>query len=143
MEIKDILTLINAVSESRLSSFTYEEGGIKLSMEARCQAVTVQNEDNEPVNKIKKEEENPSKEEKRLVITSPMVGTFYASGEDGMEPFVAVGEAVKKGQVVGIIEAMKLMNEVESPFDGVIEAILVKNKDMVGYGQELMRIKPM
>lgn len=75
------------------------------------------------------------------VITSPLVGTFYSSSSPDADPFVKVGDTVKKGQVLGIIEAMKLMNEIESEYDGVVEAILVKNEDVVEYGQPLFRIR--
>lgn len=75
------------------------------------------------------------------VVVSPLVGTFYASSSPDAEPFVKVGDHVKKGQVLGIIEAMKLMNEIESEFDGVVEAILVDNEGVVEYGQPLFRIR--
>ena len=75
------------------------------------------------------------------VVLSPLVGTFYSSSSPDAEPFVKVGDTVKKGQVLGIIEAMKLMNEIESDFDGVVEAILVNNEDVVEYGQPLFRIR--
>lgn len=75
------------------------------------------------------------------VITSPLVGTFYNASAPGAEPFVKEGDTVKKGQVLGIIEAMKLMNEIESEFDGVVEAVLVSNEEVVEYGQPLFRIK--
>lgn len=75
------------------------------------------------------------------VITSPLVGTFYASSSPDADAFVKVGDTVKKGQVLGIIEAMKLMNEIESEYDGVVEAILANNEEVVEYGQPLFRIK--
>lgn len=75
------------------------------------------------------------------VVTSPLVGTFYRAPSPEAEPFVQVGDAVKKGQVLGIIEAMKLMNEIESEYDGVVEAILVENENVVEYGQPLFRIR--
>jgi len=74
-------------------------------------------------------------------IISPMVGTFYTAPKEDADPFVSVGDTVKKGQVVGIIEAMKLMNEIEATCDGVVEKILVENKKMVGFGDELMLIR--
>ena len=74
------------------------------------------------------------------MIVSPLVGTFYASPAPDAENFVKVGDHVKKGQVIGIVEAMKLMNEIESEFDGVVEEILVSNEDTVEYGQPLFRI---
>ncbi len=75
------------------------------------------------------------------VVVSPLVGIFYSASSPDAEAFVKVGDRVKKGQVLGIIEAMKLMNEIESEYDGVVEAILVKNEDMVEYGQPLFRIR--
>ncbi len=74
------------------------------------------------------------------VITSPLVGTFYLAASPKEEPFVKVGDSIKKGQIVGIIEAMKLMNEVESEFDGVIKEILIGNEEVVEYGQPLFRV---
>lgn len=75
------------------------------------------------------------------IVASPLVGTFYNSSSPDAEPFVKVGDTVKKGQTLGIIEAMKLMNEIESEFDGVVDAILVGNENVVEYGQPLFRIR--
>ena len=75
------------------------------------------------------------------IVASPLVGTFYNSSSPDAEPFVKVGDAVKKGQTLGIIEAMKLMNEIESEFDGIVEAVLVGNENVVEYGQPLFRIR--
>lgn len=74
------------------------------------------------------------------LIKSPLVGTFYAAPAEDAEPYVKVGDSVKKGQVLAIVEAMKLMNEIESDFDGEIAEIYVKNQDAVEYGQPLFRI---
>ena len=71
------------------------------------------------------------------IIKSPMVGTFYRSSAPGTNPFVEVGQAVKAGDTVCIIEAMKLLNEIESDHDGVIKAVLVENGQPVEYGQPL------
>jgi acetyl-CoA carboxylase biotin carboxyl carrier protein len=75
------------------------------------------------------------------LITSPFVGTFYRAPSPEAPPFVDVGQSVRKGQVVCIVEAMKLMNEIESEFDGKILEILVKNAEHVEYGQPLFRIE--
>ena len=75
------------------------------------------------------------------LITSPFVGTFYRAPAPEAPPFVDVGQNVRKGQVVCIVEAMKLMNEIESEFDGKILDILVKNAEHVEYGQPLFRVE--
>ena len=82
----------------------------------------------------------PAERASDLVVTSPLVGTFYASASEGGDPFVKAGDPVKKGQVLGIVEAMKLMNEIESEYDGIVEAVLIGNGQMVEYGQPLFRI---
>lgn len=71
-------------------------------------------------------------------VKSPMVGTFYRAASPGAKPFVEIGDTVKKGQPVCIIEAMKLMNEIESDADGVVKAILVENGQPVEYGEPLI-----
>ena len=73
-------------------------------------------------------------------MKSPLVGTFYAAPSPEAETFVKKGDTVKKGQVLGIVEAMKLMNEIESEYDGVVEDILIGNEDTVEYGQSLFVI---
>ncbi len=75
-------------------------------------------------------------------VDCPLVGTFYSASSPEADPFVRVGDCVKKGQVLGIVEAMKLMNEIESEYDGVVEAVLVENETTVEYGQPLFRIRP-
>ena len=76
------------------------------------------------------------------VIKSPIVGTFYRSSEPGAKPFVEVGEVVRKGQVLCIIEAMKLMNEINADCDGEIVRVYVENGQAVQYGERLFAIKP-
>ena len=75
------------------------------------------------------------------IVKSPMVGTFYTKSSPTAEPFVTVGSTVKKGDTLCIIEAMKLMNEIESEFDGEVVEILAKDGEMVDYGKPLFRIK--
>jgi acetyl-CoA carboxylase biotin carboxyl carrier protein len=74
------------------------------------------------------------------IVKSPMVGTFYRAGAPGAKPFVEVGDAVKAGQTICVIEAMKLMNEIEADKDGVVKAIMVENAQPVEYGEPLMMI---
>jgi acetyl-CoA carboxylase biotin carboxyl carrier protein len=77
-----------------------------------------------------------------LEVKSPMVGTFYKSPEPGAKPYVAVGDRVAKGQIVCIIEAMKIMNEIESEYSGIVREILVEDAQPVEYGQVLFKIDP-
>jgi acetyl-CoA carboxylase biotin carboxyl carrier protein len=79
---------------------------------------------------------------KFLEVKSPMVGTYYSAPEPGANPYLAVGDRISKGQVLCIIEAMKIMNEIESEFDGVVKEILAQNAHPVEYGQVLLRIDP-
>ncbi len=85
--------------------------------------------------------ETPADDSHHKKLVSPMVGTFYAQSSPDKPPFVKVGDKVKKGQTICIIEAMKLMNEIESEHDGEIVKILVGNEEMVEYGQPLFLIK--
>ena len=81
-----------------------------------------------------------SPKSKYLEVKSPMVGTYYGAPEPGAKPYLAVGDRISKGQIVCIIEAMKIMNEIESEFDGVVKEILAQNAHPVEYGQVLLRI---
>ena len=76
------------------------------------------------------------------IVKSPIVGTFFRAAEPGAPPFVDVGTTVKKGEVLCIIEAMKLMNEIESEYDGEIVKVYVENGQPVQYGEPLFAIKP-
>ena len=88
--------------------------------------------------------EAPKAEQKSkfLEVKSPMVGTYYGAPEPGAKPYLTVGERISKGQILCIIEAMKIMNEIESEFDGVVKEILAQNAHPVEYGQVLLRIDP-
>jgi acetyl-CoA carboxylase biotin carboxyl carrier protein len=77
-----------------------------------------------------------------LEVKSPMVGTFYSAPEPGAKPYVSVGDRVQKGQTLCIIEAMKIMNEIESEFAGVVKEVLAQDAQPVEYGQVLFRIDP-
>ena len=173
MKIDEIMTLIQAVSDSTLTSFELIEGDTKICLKRekeKSKIVTVAAPAVDPADTAQMVsaaagmagavpvpaaaqapapapaggEEAASENGDAAagnVVTSPLVGTFYAAASPDAEPFVKVGDTVKKGQVLGIIEAMKLMNEIESEYDGVVEAVLVKNEDVVEYGQPLFRIR--
>ena len=80
--------------------------------------------------------------ESLLEVKSPMVGTFYAASEPGAKPYVSIGSRIEKGQVLCIIEAMKIMNEIESEFSGVVREVAVQDAHPVEYGQVLFRVDP-
>ncbi|MEO0254899.1 MAG: acetyl-CoA carboxylase biotin carboxyl carrier protein [candidate division WOR-3 bacterium] len=90
---------------------------------------------------VKEKEEIKEREDKFYYITAPLVGTFYRAPAPDAEPYVEVGSHIKPGQVVCIIEAMKIMNEIESEVDGIVREILVKNGEPVEYGQKLFKIE--
>ena len=147
MELKNIIKLIHTVSESALSSFTLEEGDMKISLEARRDIQTVNISEGNPqisaaVNVIPSAASTPEPEiAAGNLIKSPLVGTFYNAPSPDAKAFVQAGDMVKKGQVLGIVEAMKLMNEIESEFDGIVEEVLIGNEQMVEYGQPLFCIR--
>ncbi|MFT8349804.1 acetyl-CoA carboxylase biotin carboxyl carrier protein [Clostridium saccharoperbutylacetonicum] len=94
------------------------------------------------MNELEKSENKTIIEDKNLkVITSPMVGTFYSSASSESEAFVTEGDTINKGKIICIIEAMKLMNEIESDANGVVIGCLAKNGQMVEYGQPLFKVK--
>ena len=139
MEFDKIVKLIHAVGESGLSEFSFEEGALKISMRGgEKQGKTV--EFLPKAVEIKEEIKEKPTAITGKTVKSPLVGTFYAAPSPEAETFVKKGDTVKKGQVLGIVEAMKLMNEIESEYDGVVEEILIGNEDMVEYGQPLFII---
>ena len=85
--------------------------------------------------------ENQSEEEEYKTVKSPMVGTFYSKSSPDAKPYVEVGSKVKKGDILCIVEAMKLMNEIESDFDGEVVEVCVNDGEMVDYGKPLFKIK--
>ena len=154
MEMEKMIELIDAVSKSDLTVFKYEEEGIKLHLSKKENTCYVTENLSAPVNavttsaaEIKKAAEGDqisgtSAEEIPVgnVVDSPLVGTFYAAPAEDAESFVKVGDRVEKGQTLGIVEAMKLMNEIESDYSGTVAEILVNNQEGVEYGQPLFRI---
>lgn len=147
MEIKDIIALMEAVSDNGLTCFELEKDNTKLVMK-REKKLSASGYPEMPAKAAKEVSQKaelgsapiPEGVASDNVVTSPLVGTFYSSPSPDAEDFVKAGDRVKKGQVIGIVEAMKLMNEIESEFDGVVEAVLVKNEETVEYGQPLFRI---
>lgn len=155
MEYKDIKKLMDDVGNSKLSEVEIEfPDGTKVSLkknEVKEKIITEPVAVSAPVveNKVQNVTSNnvstnEVKEEKKVegnVVKSPMVGTFYAKSSPTAENFVRIGSKVKKGDTLCIIEAMKLMNEIESEYDGEVVDILVENEEIVDYGKPLFIIK--
>jgi acetyl-CoA carboxylase biotin carboxyl carrier protein len=163
MDLEDIKQILSLVREHDLSEFELEREGFKLRVRkasaqvampvqtvpmpmpmpmpvASPMPVPVAAPSGAPVNPAAAPEETVGGVE-LAVIKSPIVGTFYRTPEPGARAFVEVGDVVKKGQVLCIIEAMKLMNEIESDCDGEITAIYVENGRPVQFGDRLFAVK--
>ena len=151
-EYNEIKKLMDDMGNSKLTELEIEfPDGIKISMKKEdakklsSPAPTIVPQAGPPMNiiqaqapvEVKKEETKPDGN----IVKSPMVGTFYSKSSPTSEPFVKIGSKVKKGDTLCIIEAMKLMNEIESEFDGEIVEILAKDDEMVEYGQALFVIR--
>ena len=147
MDLKKIAGLVKIIEESSFKEFSYEDEAVKIKMSkldhppvvaagvpAAPMAVGVPA---APAAAAEAEAE----EDEPLFITSPIVGTFYSAAAPDVPAFVRVGDQVKNGQTVCILEAMKLMNEIQAEFDCEIEAVLVSNEQKVEYGQPLFRVK--
>ena len=154
MDYKEIKKLMDDMGNSKLDELEIEfPDGVKISMKKNgTREVIVEPhviEASAPISVpvVKPQEEKGmvtvegQKDEEYKIIKSPMVGTFYASSAPDKEPYVKVGDKITKGQVVCIVEAMKLMNEIESEFDGEIVEICIKNEDVVEYGMPLFKVK--
>ena len=145
MNVEQIVELIQAVSASSIGELNYEEGNLKISLKKEDNKTVLTSAEPvscavpKPMVVSETKAELPAADEK--VIKSPLVGTFYAAPAENAEPFIKVGDQVQEGKVLGIVEAMKLMNEIESEFDGVIEKILVENGETVEYGQPLFVVR--
>jgi acetyl-CoA carboxylase biotin carboxyl carrier protein len=146
MELDEIKELMGLLKETDVTEIQIEKEGIKLKIKREKngvqadvpQAAVIQQR-NEPV-AVPVEAEVPEKPQH--VVPAPIVGTFYRAPAPDAAPFVEVGSRIKKGQILCIIEAMKLMNEIESDAEGVITKILVENGKPVEYGQALFVVEP-
>ena len=147
MEYDKIKQLMEDMGKSNIEELEIEfPEGMKISMKKNVavapvqQQVVAQQPTNIPVIQTTQPVEEEPKEEYKE-IKSPMVGTFYSKPSPDKEAFVKVGDKVKKGQVVCIIEAMKLMNEIEAEFDGEVVEVCLNDGDSVEYGKTLFKLK--
>ena len=140
MQIEEIIKLIETVSKNNVDSLNYATDSEKIVIKKNKTKLVAGEVQTVPVTQSVNFEATNTEDAAVAAghtITSPLVGTFYSSPSPDAPSFVNVGDRVKKGQVIGIIEAMKLMNELESDFDGVIKEILVKDETVVEFGQPL------
>lgn len=145
MELDEIKQIIELLKDTDITELQIEREGSKLKIkrEKFLSSFEVMPHTKQPPAAESKEPKKATAEQGKLVtITSPIVGIFHRAPSPESPPFVEVGNTVKKGQVLCIIEAMKLMNEIESDTDGIISKILVENGQPVEYGEPLFLIEP-
>ena len=139
-ELDYLKQLANVIDTNNLSELCIEDNGKKIILKKEyCSSEIIQNPIIESAIANEETEENIISDT-RVPITSPMVGTFYASPSPDKEPYVKVGDEIKAGDTVCIIEAMKLLNEIESEISGKVVEICVENGQTIEFGQTLMYI---
>lgn len=148
MDLRKLKKLIELVEESGISELEITEGEEKVRInrgvptnQPQINQITTHRQIHQSSSGLvdtPSTDNNPKIEGK--LINSPMVGTFYTSSKPGADPFVKVGSKVKTGDILCIIEAMKLLNEIQSDYDGEIIEVLVENAEPVEFGQPLFRI---
>lgn len=155
MNINEVKELIELINTSELAYFEYKSGDSHIKMdksltrgvnvspskEVKSETITEKIHSEKMISEVIDEVKEEPQDIEGTVVTSPMVGTFYGSPSPDSDSFVKVGDNVKKGSVLCIIEAMKLMNEIESEVSGSIVQVLVKDGDMVEYGTPLFKIR--
>ena len=144
MELEDLRQLIELLKETDITEIQVEKEGtkVKIKREKFFQSMDISSQKAPTIQEsvIKKEIEDET--QRLTTVTSPIVGTFFRSPSPDAPPFVETGLRIKKGQVLCIIEAMKLMNEIECELDGILVKALVDNGQPVEYGEPLFLIEP-
>jgi len=148
LDIKDIKDLIITINNTDIEIVEIEKGDIRILISKGSSnkvkdstIISSSHVEAEVNNEIMESKENTLEDESLYIVKSPMVGTYYEAPGPGEESFVKVGSIVEKGQTLCIIEAMKLMNEIEAEVSGEVVEILVNNEDIVQFGQPLMKIR--
>ena len=138
--INDLITLID---KSSITSFEYDENGVAVRIKRENNVVSTKTEESAPSKMVieESEEATTKSDDEYKIVKSPIVGTFYDKASPEKDTFVKVGDKVSKGDTLCIIEAMKIMNEINSDFDGEVVEILCNNEDMVEFGQPLFKIR--
>ncbi|MEE9500743.1 MAG: acetyl-CoA carboxylase biotin carboxyl carrier protein [Candidatus Aminicenantaceae bacterium] len=149
IDYKEITKIIDLLEERNLSEFELEIEDLKIKISRASQKTNSQEMilvappvGSAATNEVPIQTDSAEDQEGLHFITSPMVGTFYRSSDPSSPPFVEKGDSVTKNQTLCIIEAMKLMNEIEAEVEGTLEEIFIKNGKPVEYGQKLFAIKP-
>ncbi len=142
-DIEKVRELLKSLENSSVEELEVEAEGLKIKVKFKREGGAVTAPSELPLT----QEPSPAErevqpEENYYVVESPMVGTFYRAPAPGAEPFVKEGDYVEKGQTLCIIEALKVMNEIESEVSGVVRKILVENGQPVEFGQPLFYIEP-
>jgi acetyl-CoA carboxylase biotin carboxyl carrier protein len=144
MDLEKIEGLVKIIENSSLTQFTLEEGDTKITMSKLSHPPVIAPGMPTPPPQAPAAPAPAAEaeaQEEKLFITAPIVATFYSAPAPDAPAFVKVGDRVKNGQTVCILEAMKLMNEIQAEYDCEIEAVLVSNEQKVEYGQPLFRVK--
>lgn len=142
MEFENLKELIGLLKDTDITELQVEKDGVKVKIKRDKFFSHLEVQPHAIVEKKEHRKEEADTDGRLMTVTSPIVGTFYRSPSPDTPHFVEAGTKVKKGQVLCIIEAMKLMNEIESEIDGVIVRILVENGHPVEYGEPLFMIDP-
>ncbi len=156
MNLKELKELIDLIQQSEIAELEWEKSGVKVRIKKERSSLSRPPiiEELPPVSSAPQEAPVPPTAPDLalvpavlpagwLTLTAPVVGTFYRSPAPDADPYAEVGNVVKKGQIICVIEAMKLMNEIESEWDGKIVEILVENAQPVEYGEPLFHIEPL
>jgi acetyl-CoA carboxylase biotin carboxyl carrier protein len=146
MNLKEIKEMINLMNENELVELELEKDGLKIRLKkssGREEEVVTTSQAPKILAEVTKEEGAQLEKQKLIEINSPMVGTFYRAASPESAPFVDVGSEIEPAEVICIIEAMKLMNEIKAEFKGKIKEILVENGSPVEFGQVLFRVEPL
>ncbi|MDO5707808.1 MAG: acetyl-CoA carboxylase biotin carboxyl carrier protein [Andreesenia angusta] len=160
LELKDIKEIIELINKTDITKFEYEYDDMRIGIEKKeliannsgkieklIQHEILESDPNKFEKnihnsvKVEAKEQIVSDDENIYLVKSPIVGTFYDSPSPDSSPFVKIGDRVKKGDVLCIIEAMKIMNEIKAEYDGTIEELMLENEDIVEYNQPIMVIR--
>uniref|UniRef100_A0A7C4AK68 Biotin carboxyl carrier protein of acetyl-CoA carboxylase n=1 Tax=Thermodesulfovibrio aggregans TaxID=86166 RepID=A0A7C4AK68_9BACT len=141
MELEDIKEIISFLKNTDVTELSIEREGFKIRIKRGYIYGPIEVAKSVRLPEEAEKAAEPQKEEILHTVTSPLVGTFYRAPAPDASPFVEVGSRVEKGQVLCIVEAMKIMNEIESDVSGIIRKILVENGQPVEYGEPLFLIE--